>query len=400
MAFVSDPNYQQLRARETAVVRVNNADFFDWESVYVEHGWREPWPIFRFTCAEDSPVPVAWPKLQFKPGDECAIYLGGFLAVAGVILARQTAYAAEAHGVMLQGYGITWYAARGSHIDKDGNFDGMTYKQIVGRVLAPFGIAPKFIGNINETPFKNAQISPGETIWDFFERLGRDVGVIVGSNQFGEMLFIGDHAGFATSRLVEGENILRCQATISVENWFSEYFVRSQQGGSDETHGTAASEQEAVAPGRAQRYSPLLTPSEQPVESGMLQLRADNEAKWHDGTVIQVSITVQGWFRPDGLALWAPGEDVSVFSPSAMLDMILKIDKVIFSQDRNQGTLTVLQLTAPWLLNDRSEFNVGNPNIPPAPKTGSINTDPATIPQALAPAEPPANTLEPLEGVG
>jgi len=393
MAFAQF-DYPRQQASETATVRVNNRNFSDWETVLVESSLREPWPTFKFTAAEDSPTPVSWPALQFKPDDLCAIYLGGLLAVSGIILTRQTAYNADSHAVMLAGAGITWRAARSSHVDSDGNFDGLSYQQIVERVLKPFGIGAVFVGNISSEPFQEAQIQKGEEIWAFFERLGRNVGIVVGSDRFGNFVFIGDHVGNVAARLVEGENILSCVAVISVENIWSEFRMQGQIPASDDTHGTAASEQEAIAPGLASRYSPLLTPAEQPVSPSMLQLRADHESKWSSGTLIRVTAVVQGWFTPDGLKLWTPGDDVSVYSPSAMLDDVLVIEKVAFSQDRERGTLTTLDLVVPWLLNDLSDFNLGSPRVPQRPGPAVRGDQPAETPPAQPVPQPPSERVE------
>jgi prophage tail gpP-like protein len=382
-----------LRASETAVIRVNGEDFYNWESVWVQHRWTDPYPIFRFTCAEDVPAPSLWTKMQFEPGDEASIQLGGQLAITGVILVRQTAYDANNHGVMLQGVGMTWLAARASHVDKDGNFDNMTFIQIAERVLAPFRdhVWYNTVGNIPQKPFEHEQINAGEPIWDFFERLGRMIGIRIGSDEYGNFLFIGDHVGNSAGQLVEGQNILRCQAVISIEQWFNEIFVRSQQPASDDVNGAAASEQEARAPGLLRMYSPIVIPSEEPVTIDMLQLRAKNEAMWLGGTIFQVLITVQGWFIPDGSKLWAAGDLVEVDSPMALIvpSMVLAIQTVTFTQDRNQGTLTVLELVAPWLLNDLTDKNLGNPNAPQPPGDATINTDPATTPTPPPPKEPP-----------
>jgi prophage tail gpP-like protein len=152
----------------------------------------------------------------------------------------------------------------------------------------------------------------------------------------------------------------------------------------------AASEQEAHHPGTAKRYSPVLTPAEQPVWSiGELQERAKNEAVWHEGTIIEVTIVVQGWMRPGTHSLWRAGDDVSVYSPMAMLNMVLKIKTITFTQDRNQGTLTSLELVAPWLLKDLSDYDLSNPGAPAAPDPNATPAAPVT-----SPSEPPAPNLE------
>src|SRR3954462_14622476 len=285
-----------IKPQEVATIVVGGRRFDDWETVYVQHRWADGWPIFRFTAVERDPIPKLWGRLQFKPGDECAIYLGGELAVAGVITVRQTASAAASHGVMLQGVGVTWYAARGSILDKNGNFDGQTFEQAARRAAAPFGVGVKTIGSLIATPFKRLQVEPGETLWNFLERIARPRGIVMGSDHLGNLLLIGDHTDSVTAHFTEGENILRCQASISI-NWMHDrYAMRGSTPGGESKQGTDASEQEAIVLGTIlKRYSPLLTTAEQPVWNlSELADRAKNEAVWHDGTIIEVQITTQG----------------------------------------------------------------------------------------------------------
>jgi prophage tail gpP-like protein len=377
-----------IKPQEVATIVVGDHQFDDWESVLVQHRWTEAFPIFRFTAAERDPIPELWDRLQFKPGDECAIYLGGELAISGVILLRQASYDANSHGVMLQGVGITWFAARGSILDKTSNFDGQTFEQIARKVIAPFGVGVKTIGVLNAIPFEKMQCEPGETLWNFLERIARPRGIVLGSDHKGNFLLIDNHSMQISADLVEGDNILRCQATISKEAMFSDYVVRGQTAGGDAKHGTDASEQEALAKGTAKRYSPLLTPAEHPVWNlAEIADRAKNEAVWHEGTEVRASITVQGWFSPSG-ALWRAGDQVTVYSPMAMLDMGLKIESLSFTQDDKGGTLTTLELCAPWLLKDRGDFNVGKPNAPQAPDAPTTVPTPPATPQSGSVAAP------------
>jgi hypothetical protein len=136
-----------------------------------------------------------------------------------------------------------------------------------------------------------------------------------------------------------------------------------------------------------------LTPAEQPVWSvSEIADRAKNEAVWNEGTIVTASVTVQGWMMASG-TLWRAGDQVMVQSPMAMLNMALKIQTATFTQDRNSGTTTTLELVAPWLLKDRSDFNVGNPGAPQEPGNATPNTQPAQTPIASEVAEPPSETL-------
>jgi prophage tail gpP-like protein len=385
-----------IRPQEVATVVVDGRRFDDWESVMVQHRWAEAFPIFRFTAAERDPVARLWERLQFRPGDECAIYLGGQLAISGVILLRQASYDANSHGVMLQGVGTTWYAARGSIIDKTSNFDNHTFQQAAMKVIAPFGVGVKIIGALNATPFKRLQCEPGETLWNFLERIARPRGIVMGSDHRGNLLLIGDHAYTPTATLVEGDNILRCQATISREAMFSDYVVRGQTAADDSQHGKDASEQEALVKGIIKRYSPLLTPAEQPVWNlGEIADRAKNESVWHEGTEVRANITAQGWFNPDTNGLWRAGDQVTVNSPMAMLNgMALKIEAVTFTQEDKAGTLTSLELCAPWLLKDRGDFNVGRlKGLLDQPADPTTSQTPPATPQSSDVPAPPPDTL-------
>lgn len=370
--------------------------FTNFESVMVHRRWKGPWPDFQFTTAdivevEGETPPDNWRQLQFKPGDECAIYLGGQLAVAGVITARQTAYDKGNKQVSLTGVGLSWYAARGSILNKT-NFDNESFLQIAGEVLQPFGIDYCTVGKIDGTPFTNIQVETGETVWNFLERIARDRQVVIGSDHQGKFVFISLHIGDTIATLREGDNILGCQALIATQDIYSNYPVRGQTVGHDDKWGPPSAEMEASAPGSAKRYSPILNVVEHPVYTVQeLQERANFEQKVHEGQIVEVTVVVQGWFvPPGGNMLWAPGYDVLFDSPMTTLrNVTLKIDTVTFKQD-SSGTTTTLLLVAPWALMDQlplTEDSAANPA--PAPSPTQQPAAPAT-----QPIEPPPPTFE------
>jgi hypothetical protein len=129
--------------------------------------------------------------------------------------------------------------------------------------------------------------------------------------------------------------------------------VVCQTPASDDQNGTAASELHGDADGTAPVDSLQITPSENPVKTNEeCKMRADNEKIWHEGTIIEATVTVQGWLMPGG-GLWHAGDKVNVMSPMAMLADQLKIMTVTYTQDNNSGTLTTLDLVMPELLRDQ-----------------------------------------------
>jgi prophage tail gpP-like protein len=366
--------------KEVATIVVGGRKWDDWTSVKVINRRAEAFDLFTFSNVE-RPVSV-----QFKPREECAVYLGGMLAITGVITVRQTAFDANNKGVQLMGKGVTFFASRGSIIDETGDLDGMTFEQVAKKLIAPFGVGVEVVGKLDATPFQRLQIEPGEKLWDCLERLARPRGIVMGSDAFGNFLLIGDHTMPVDDTLVEGHNILSLKCIEQVEQIHSEYLVRGQTAASDENAGADANQQEGRVSGSSPRYSPLLTSAEQPVWSqAEIQARAANEAVWHEGDILQAMVTVQGWFAPSG-NLWRAGSSVHLVSPSAAVNMQLAIQTATFSQDEG-GTTTTLECCPPYLLRGASTINVGRAGIPQDPTTFA-NAAPAP-PRTSVPDPPP-----------
>jgi len=333
--------------------------------------------MFRFTTAERHPIAQNWTLSQFKPGDACTITLGGQLAITGVITDRQTAYDSQNHAVQLMGKGVTWFAAKSSVLHKTGDFSGKSFEEAAKEVIKPYGVGVRTIGELDKTPFKRLQCEKGEKVWDFCERIARPRKIIMGSDGDGNFLLIGEHSGDVVDSLVEGQNILRMQCLLTIEDSYSRFDLYGQTAANDEQHGRKASEQSASVAGTdpPPRFSALVTVAEQPVwGAGELAKRAQAENQWHNGTKVEAHVTVHGWLNGSG-QLWTPGDDVNVRSPMAMLNQTLSIEMVTFTQDDKSGTTTTLKLRAPWYLNDNVNAGVsisGMPNPSPAVSTYDI----------------------------
>jgi prophage tail gpP-like protein len=383
------------KPEEVAEVFVNGQVFTDWESVWVQHRWKEDQPRFRFTCAERDPIPGLWGRLQFRPGDLVTIKLGGVVAVTGVITVRQTAYEGNSHGVSFQGVGIQWFAWRGAILNDKKNFYG-SYFEVAEQVLEPFKSKPKQVGNVDATPFEGGvHPSVGETVWDFLERLARDRKVVLGSDSLGNILIIGDHTSRVIDSLVESENILSCQCVISIGDIYEPQKVQAQKPRSDEGSPPDAANQEAIVHSTVlKEYSPRLTQIGHPVATDYeVRLRAETERQWSDATLVEATVIVYGWFTRGG-ELWEAGQGVMLYAPMTTFDGVeFAIRSVTFTQDRQSGTRTTLDIVAPWLLDDygfrASETGgedltsptlqpnaLANPMSPPGRDDAAVTTDP------------------------
>jgi prophage tail gpP-like protein len=406
MTFTSDvlsqPAYPGANPEEVAEIYVSGFVYSDWQSVWVQHRWKEGEPTFRFTTAERDPVPELWAQLQIVPKDTVVIKLGGQIAITGVVIVRQTAYDAHSHEVSLQGKGEQWFTWRGAILDKKQEFPG-GYVAVATQVMAPFGVSPAVIGSIDSTPFKPpAHNNTGETVWDFLERYGRDRKVILGGDHLGQLLLIGDHSSPLVDDLVEGVNILSCQCVINIIDWHSEYVARGQSSRSDGGSPSDAAQQEATVPSPFyRRYSPLLVAMEQPVWTQQeVQDRATFEARQSEGVIIEVTVVLYGWFTSSG-ALWAHcvGQDVTFTSPmTTLVNERLSIRTVTSTQDSQSGTRTTLELVAPWYLND-SGIRADNTGSQLPERPGDAQPNPGT-PAPTGTQVLPQNETDPQTGPG
>jgi prophage tail gpP-like protein len=370
---------------EVAQLLVNGQYFEDWETVWVQQRWMEGYDLFRFTASERADLPTAWTSLQFKPGDQCQILLGGQLALSGIILKRQTAYDANSHAVELSGVSRTWGANTSSVPTKINNFDNMPLTPIAQKLMGFYGVNVVPVGTVDETPFDRMQAQPGELVFDFLDKLARHRGAVLGTDSDGNFLLIGEHTKPVVQQLLEGENIKKMQCIIYNEDMASIYSVMGQKAATDGDSGKAASEMQAQTAGSLTSIFKFLeTVVEQPVKTQIeLEMRATYEALQREGTLINATVTVQGWLR-DGNALWKPGDNVFVYSPMALLNLVLKIQSATFSQDEQRGTITELELVLPWKLRD--PIYSTNPD-----KTAPQPPEPATTTsgQPAAPPQPP-----------
>jgi prophage tail gpP-like protein len=359
-----------VKTSEKATLSVGGGNFEDWESVWVQHTWGDAYSLFQFTCAERDTAQVAQ---QFKPMDDCTVTLAGQKAIEGYILTRQVAFDAYHHGVMLGGVNKTWSAARSSIDHKTSSFDNKDFKTIADEVLKPTGIKSKTEGTLDPTKFDFMHCAPGEPIFHFLERIGRDRKIIVTCTKDGEFLFVGEgRSSGSQGQLIEGQNILKMQCVISESAQYKKYIVRGQINANDKKKYEKVARQESTADGRLKKvYSLKIIPIEQGVYNAKeLQKRADNESMWTEAQEVKATIVVQGW-QPGGPSggsgeLWQAGKDVKVTSHMAMIDQILSIQQVTYTQDSQSGSLTTLVCVAPWGLNGTMMYETSSPP-PPKP---------------------------------
>jgi prophage tail gpP-like protein len=331
------------KIEEFASITVNGTVYRDWTTVVVRQRYGDSVSDFQFTCTEGAPLASNFASLKIKPGDACTIHLAGQLALTGYVTTRQASYDATSHGVIIIGRSGTMQAVDASTPVKDQEFKNTGWEAIARKVLGERGVGLVMRG-ASGPPFKRADPIPGETAFNFLERLARMRGLVLTDNEKGQLVADSGFNAGGSDTIKEGVNIKAARGTISNANLAGPYETLSQVNGDDNEWGKKASQIASTGgggTGAAGGKRPLITVAEQPGRSQELTTRSNMEAGWREGEEITVEATVYGWLRPSG-GLWQKAQAVNVISPMLLLNMPLYAQTIVFSQDNNGGTLTNL----------------------------------------------------------
>jgi prophage tail gpP-like protein len=353
---------RSLGSKEIATLEVRGSLFTNWTSVRVEAKVTEPFPVFQFECTEEAPVPLTINGAQFVPGDVVRVYLGGMPAVYGYITERHVGYDATNHGVKLIGCGDTVDLVESSvPLDKLGNHDGKSVMQLARDLSQHLGINIFRKGAVDDSPFKNIQVMPGETPMQVIERYAKLRDIVIGSLPEGGLMLIGPHEAVTSGVLWEDTHILRANAVVRHTSIHRQYFAVGQNVGSDSANGDPQNKLIAIRPGTSRRNRHLVVIADVADTQHGIDQRAKMEEVFSEGSEIEAQITVQGWFKDNNTSeeIWRAGEYYVVDSPSLILnEAVLGCAACIYEQS-DAGTTTTLQLVKPIHLNGQFNFRAG-----------------------------------------
>lgn len=351
-----DPKLQGSRintGKEIATLEVRGHLYTDWTSVRVEQRVTQPFPTFQFDATEEAPIPATWDALQFVPGDITRVYVGGVPAVFGYITERHVGFDAKQHGVRLIGVGDTFDLTNSSvPLEKLNGHDGQSWSALARDLMQHLGVQLNTVGNVDDMPFENIQIQPGETIMMAIERYARMRNIVIGSNATGGLLAMGENSASPSGSLVEGVNILSANCALRDDKVYRQYYVIGQGTGSDGAYGDSQNKQIAFEGGSSTRNRYMVVVADIADNMHGIQRRVKMEKVFSEGSFIEANITVQGWFKDQNLSndVWKAGEYYTVTSPMLILDEVLGCAGCVYEQNA-AGTTTTLQMVRPIHMN-------------------------------------------------
>ena len=324
----------------TVFLRINDREWGGWTSVRIAAGIDRIARDFNVTITRRWPGTDNWPVI--KNGNMVEVLIGDDLVITGYVEAMPVRYDAATLSMAIVGRSktadlIDCSAAATQHA-------GRTLVQVATALAAPFGVTVIDAG-APATALPDVQPSHGEKSADFLHRLLGQVQALAYDDAQGRLVLGTPGSRQATTALVLGENILRCDTERSVRDRFSEYTITGQRPGSDDDFGetTLTAIKHRQSDSGVTRWRPLTLQQTGAVTPAMCKSRCEFEARRRAALTRETNYVVQGWRQGNG-ELWQPNQVVNVYDPLLGFDNEpLVIAEVTYSQS-DQGTTTELRV--------------------------------------------------------
>lgn len=313
-----------------------------WRRVMVRASFKDAARTFQIeAAAELGGAATAW---TFKAGTPVDVMFNGTLACRGYVDRYQPKMAEHTTAEAT----ISGRSKSQDFIDSSAVHDTNEFKnkdpQEIGQALDHFGVGIQTDEQLKKV--KIYRVAPGETAFRCVEKLCREQGVFPVGQADGSIKLTKGGKG-RNGALIEGQNIKAIEAD---HNWSGRHSDVTVRGQKPYGHGEDALQVEGIArDAEVGRYRPVIVFHDGDTDKDRAKKRAETRRDREAGNSLKANVTVQGFFD-DGGALWEPGNLVFVDSDFADVHQDMAIETAEFSQDRKDGSLTVLSLVDPRAL--------------------------------------------------
>ncbi len=343
----------------TVSLIVNGMIYEGWITAEVSRSVREMAGQFNFEVSErwsgGNDRPASLQGWRIREGDPCVVAYAGVPVVTGYVDTYCPRYDADSHAVRIQGRSKTADMVD-SAAEPDvptGEMRKVTLDQIANKIAKPHGIKVKVDADIAD-PFDVIRALPGETKHEMLERYARHRAVAMTDDTDGSLRLLQVQDGAPVATLIEGVNILEASATLRADNRYSDYEVKGQDHGDDNSWGQEKSEiSSKVKDGAIKRYRPFTLVDDVKTAKIGARKRCEWECASRSGESTKAQVKIVDWFRSPG-QLWMPGDRALVVSPMLAINRVLAVENVSHHQSDRGGTTTDLSLVPVEALNPKA----------------------------------------------
>lgn len=359
---------------------VNGIEYGGWKAVRISAGIERQARDFDLEVTDRWPGQTEVPR-RIQPGDSCQVFIGADLVLTGYVDATPIKYDGKSVGVgvkgrsktadlvdccpvpsgeSLGGQAMPWGDVIGAtggvlNVIKPPAKSAAQWRQQKMEVIAAALAAPYGVRVISETDTGKAipehQVQVGESVFESIDRMMRQRHVLSSDNERGDLVFIDvGSAGRAGTAIELGVNVLSASTELDYKGVFSDYIVKGQRVGNDDTYASDVSEEQGEAvddssttatgetatasDARAKRRRVLVVKQTGHADDGSCKDRAEYERAHRAAKALQTSYTVVGWRQADG-SLWRPNTIVRVRDALIGFDTEMVIAEISWVMDKD-----------------------------------------------------------------
>lgn len=284
---------------------------------------------------------------QLIPGTPVEVLINDSAVMVGYVDALKNRYDANRAELSIAGRDkVCDLIDCAATVDGPFEYNGQRLDQILDKILAPYKIPVSYVADTGAA-FKRMAIQPGETAFDFIERLCRYRSLLPISDGLGGLIITKPGTEKSKGKLVYGQNILEGSINLDNTERFSLIVVKGQEEGtSDNSAADVAGAEGRATDDLVTRYRPKVITAENPDSSLSLSERAKWEVSKDRAHSVSATYKVQGWTTDGQNDLWKINTIVPVVDPVRGLSRDMLIKDVSFERS-NAGTTTTLGLVLP-----------------------------------------------------
>lgn len=332
-----------MPSEEIVTVNCGGQQFRAWQHVSISAAIKEAARAFRLEVVAE--LGAAETFQVFKAGAEVEILFNSDLVLKGYVDRYQPRISHNDAMITISGRSKSADLIDSAAEQPKGRFDEKNLKDIATALAAKHdGVEVTVTADVDLEPVPFYQITPGETAFRAVERLARSQGLsIMGTASGGIEIAAGGkkrHGG----GIVEGENMKVGEADHNWSNRHSKYIVKGQRASgsnADNLEIEAVTKDDAV-----NRYRPTVIVVEEDTDRKRAKKRGEARRNRSAGEALKASVTMQG-FRDDDGTVWEPNRLIWMESPFLQIKQDMLIERLTFSQDERNGSLTKIELVDP-----------------------------------------------------
>jgi prophage tail gpP-like protein len=327
-------------AKNEFTLKVGGKEYDKWKSINITRSIEQIARTFALdyteTWLEDGKM------LPIRENMKCTIDYNGETIIDGYTIDNESGYDAKSHTTGVSGLSCPGDMCDCSAVCSPGQWWDNGLVDIAKAICQPFKIGASADVQV-EPKMASFTIQDGETAFEALNRLARSRGLIIVSDAGANIIFTRAGSKKVSTKIELGVNILTGNRKSSTKDRHSEYILKSQIPGSDDSYGKELSQTKKSQDDAMDRYRPLIIQAEDALSGSELERRAKWERNTRAGRAHRFTWSVTGWEHSSGL--WEPNSLIVCKDPRLGVDKELLAVTVNYTKDAD-GKRTEIELCA------------------------------------------------------